>query len=117
MSSLADRSVVNGSMLRPFYAGELATKCLGMAVEIWDASGKNIEDTGENGDLVITKPFFSMPVTFWGENGMEKYRKAYFDQFPGVWCHGDFISKNPATKGFTILGRSDGVLNPGGKFQ
>ncbi|KAL6253183.1 hypothetical protein RBB50_000905 [Rhinocladiella similis] len=107
-------AIVNGSMMRPFYAGELATKCLGMAVEVWDLDGKNIEETGDKGDLVITKPFFSMPVTFWGKDGMEKYRKAYFDQFPGIWCHGDFISKNPSTQGFIIHGRSDGVLNPGG---
>lgn len=86
-----------------------------MAVEIWDANGKNIEDTGEKGDLVITKPFFSMPITFWGEGGEEKYRKAYFDTFPGVWHHGDFVRKIVKTQGYEVLGRSDGVLNPGGK--
>ena len=86
-----------------------------MKVEIWDLDGNNIEDTGEKGDLVVTKPFFSMPITFWGDGGEEKYRKAYFDTFPGIWHHGDYIRKNLKTQGYEILGRSDGVLNPGGK--
>ncbi|KAH6970460.1 hypothetical protein BKA56DRAFT_661204 [Ilyonectria sp. MPI-CAGE-AT-0026] len=76
--------------------------------------GRNIENSGQKGDLVITKPFFSMPVTFWGEGGHEKYRKAYFDVFPGTWCHGDSISKDLETQSYVIHGRSDGVLNPGG---
>lgn len=88
---------------------------LGMAVEIWDESGKNIEDSGERGDLVITKPFFSMPISFWGKDGMRKYENAYFKRFPGVWCHGDYIMKNVQTGGYVILGRSDGVLNPQGE--
>lgn len=109
--------VVHGSPLVPTYRGELATACLGMKVEIFDYAGINIEDTGREGELVITKPFFSMPISFWGDDGEKKYRKAYFDQFPGVWCHGDFIRKNPATQGYEILGRSDGVLNPGGELS
>lgn len=85
-----------------------------MKVEIWDLEGRNVDQAGEKGDLVITTPFFSMPVTFYGDGGQEKYYKAYFDKFPGVWCHGDFAQRNPATGGYVILGRSDGVLNPGG---
>lgn len=96
------------------YAGEIAGPSLGMKVEIWNHEGRNIEDTGETGDLVITRPFFSMPVGFWTEGGEAKYRAAYFEQFPGVWYHGDLIRKIPATGGYEILGRSDGVLNPGG---
>ncbi|KAL6405398.1 acetoacetate-CoA ligase [Ilyonectria robusta] len=92
----------------------LVAPTLGMQVEIWDQDGRNIENSGQKEDLVITKPFFSMPVTFWGEGGHEKYRKAYFDIFPGIWCHGDFISKDLKTQGYVIHGRSDGVLNPGG---
>ena len=88
---------------------------LGMAVEIWDENGKNIENSGQKGDLVITKPFFSMPISFWGKDGMKKYENAYFTTYPGVWCHGDFITKNVKTGGYVILGRSDGVLNPQGK--
>lgn len=86
-----------------------------MKVEIWDQTGHNIEESGQEGELVITKPFPSMPVTFWGKGGSEKYRKAYFDTFPGVWTHGDFVSRTNKTKGYLIHGRSDGVLNPGGK--
>lgn len=106
--------VVEGSPLANIYSGEISVAGLGMKVEIWDQGGNNIEDSGEKGDLIISRPFFSMPLTFWGDDGEEKYRKAYFDQFPGVWCHGDFIKKNPKTGGYEILGRSDGVLNPGG---
>jgi acetoacetyl-CoA synthetase len=103
-----------GSPALPVHAGEISAPSLGMKVEIWSFDGKNVEDLGEKGELVITKPFFSMPTTFWGPGGEGKYRKAYFDTFPGIWCHGDFISKNPQTGGYEILGRSDGVLNPGG---
>ncbi|KAL6410970.1 acetoacetate-CoA ligase [Ilyonectria robusta] len=85
-----------------------------MQVDIWDQDGRNIENSGQKGDLVITKPFFSMPVTFWGEGGDEKYRKAYFDVCPGTWCHGDLISKDLETQSYVIHGRSNGVLNPRG---
>lgn len=66
------------------YSGEISTASFGMKVERRDQAGENIEDSGEKGDLVITKPFFSMPVTFWGPGGEEKYRKEYFEQFPVV---------------------------------
>ncbi|KAL6228797.1 hypothetical protein BDW75DRAFT_250600 [Aspergillus navahoensis] len=102
------------SPLSTIYAGEIAGPALGQKVEIWNEAGQNIEDTGESGELVITKPFFSMPITFWGEDGNEKYRKSYFDQFQGVWCHGDLIRKASRTGGYEVLGRSDGILNPGG---
>jgi acetoacetyl-CoA synthetase len=113
--SLLTHIVVGGNPLASIHRGELAAANLGMKVEIFDTDGKNIERFGEKGDLVITKPFLSMPVTFWGQDGMEKYRKAYFNEFPGIWSHGDFIRRNPRTGGYEILGRSDGVLNPGGK--
>ncbi|KAJ3454806.1 hypothetical protein MRS44_013406 [Fusarium solani] len=106
--------VVGGNLIVPLHGSQLAAPTLGMQVEIWDQDGRNIENSGQKGDLVITKPFFSMPVTFWGEGGHEKYRKAYFDVFPGIWCHGDFISKDLKTQSYVIHGRSDGVLNPGG---
>ena len=103
------------SPINKVYPGEIGAAALGMSVEIWDEDGNRIGDDGEKGELVITKPFFSMPLTFYGPNGTERYRKAYFEKFPGVWSHGDFIQRNPATGGYEILGRSDGVLNPGGK--
>ncbi|KAF5650798.1 acetoacetate ligase [Fusarium tjaetaba] len=107
-------SILGGTMISTAHEGELAVPQLGMRVEIWDQDGKSIENTGDAGELIISTPFFSMPTTFWGENGDSKYFKAYFEQFPGVWCHGDFVKKNPETGGYVILGRSDGVLNPGG---
>ncbi|KAJ5812016.1 hypothetical protein N7474_008317 [Penicillium riverlandense] len=106
--------LVMPSPLSTIYAGEIAGAPLGIKVEVWDETGTNVENTGADGELVVTRPFFSMPLTFWGANGNETYRKSYFDQFPGVWCHGDYIRKNPATGGYEVLGRSDGVLNPGG---
>lgn len=103
--------------MSPIYAGEISAPGLGMKVEIFDANGNDISKTGKKGDLVITCPFFSMLVTLWGPGGFEKYRKTYFDTIPGVWSHGDFIKMNPTTHGYEILGRSDGVLNPGGRFR
>ncbi|OWP06692.1 hypothetical protein B2J93_5171 [Marssonina coronariae] len=106
--------IVSGSPITPLYPGEIAVPALGMSVQIWDSSGRDIASSGSKGDLVITKPFFSMPLGFWGTDGEKKYQAAYFEQFPGVWYHGDFIRRIPATGGYEILGRSDGVLNPGG---
>jgi len=68
---------------------------------------------GEKGELVCTKPFPSMPVGFWNDPDGAKYRAAYFERFPGIWCHGDFAEKT-ARGGFIIYGRSDATLNPGG---
>ncbi len=69
---------------------------------------------GEAGELVVTVPFPSMPVSFWRDSAGALYRGAYFDKFPGVWAHGDFLLVNPKTGGFLMLGRSDGTLNPSG---
>jgi acetoacetyl-CoA synthetase len=107
--------VVSGNPMANLYRGEIAGPNLRMKVEIWNSEGRNIEETGTKGDLVITKPFFSMPIGFWGQEGDAKYRAAYFEQYPGVWYR-DFIQKNPVTGGNEILGRSDGVLNPGGEY-
>ncbi|KAF5702007.1 acetoacetate ligase [Fusarium globosum] len=107
-------SFLTGTFLSTIHEGELAAPQLGMRIEIWDQDGKSIDDTGDAGELIISTPFFSMPTTFWGEDGDSKYYKAYFERFPRVWCHGDFVKRNPATGGYVILGRSDGVLNPGG---
>ena len=103
------------SQLSPVYAGEIQARGLGMAVEAWDYSGKNITDAGEPGDLVCIKPFPCQPVMFWGKDGEEKYRKSYFEVFGDrVWHHGDFVRFNPSTGGLIMLGRSDGVLKPAG---
>ncbi|KAI9012847.1 hypothetical protein BC832DRAFT_548173 [Gaertneriomyces semiglobifer] len=96
----------------PVYRGEIQCRCLGMSIEAWDDAGKPV--IGQSGDLVCTKPFPVMPVCFWNDPEDAKYRSAYFDRFPGVWYHGDFVYINPHTGGVTMLGRSDGTLNPAG---
>ncbi|MDC7710352.1 acetoacetate--CoA ligase [Vogesella indigofera] len=95
----------------PVYRGELQCRGLGMAVEIWNDAGQPV--VGEKGELVCTKPFPSMPVGFWGDADGEKYRKAYFERFDNVWCHGDYAELTEHD-GMIIYGRSDAVLNPGG---
>ncbi|KAL8833334.1 MAG: hypothetical protein Q9170_004323 [Blastenia crenularia] len=102
------------SLLSPVYTGEIQVRGLGMAVEAWDYQAKDITDTGEPGDLVCVKPFPCQPVTFWGKDGDQKYKSSYFEMFPGVWHHGDFVKFNPKTGGLIMLGRSDGVLKPAG---
>ncbi|EED79249.1 predicted protein [Postia placenta Mad-698-R] len=104
-------SEVQGQGVEPY---PIQGKLLGMKVEIFDPDGKNVEDTGMPGELVCTRPHPSLPLGFWGDDSGEKVRKAYFDRYPGVWHHADFIVKNPETQGLMILGRSDGVLNPSG---
>ncbi|KAH6680574.1 putative acetoacetyl-CoA synthetase [Halenospora varia] len=101
------------SPLSPVYVGEIQQKGLGMAIFAYSPDGQPILD-GEAGDLVCTKPFPSQPVTFFGKNGEKKYRDSYFDVFPGVWHHGDFVRFNPETGGMVMLGRSDGILKPAG---
>ena len=102
------------SQISPVYAGEIQVRGLGMAVEAWDFQGKNVTDTGEPGDLVCVKPFPCQPVMFYGADGDKTYKKSYFETFPGVWHHGDFVRLNPKTGGLVMLGRSDGVLKPSG---
>jgi acetoacetyl-CoA synthetase len=87
-----------------------------MAIQAWDPEGKDVSMTGEEGDLVCVKAFPCQPVMFWpkGEKGEKKYRASYFESFPNVWHHGDFIRFNPKTSGLIMLGRSDGVLKPQG---
>ncbi|KAF2213152.1 hypothetical protein CERZMDRAFT_40041 [Cercospora zeae-maydis SCOH1-5] len=101
--------------LHPVYTGEIQVLGLGMAIQAWDFSGKDVSRTGEPGDLVCTRAFPCQPVMFWkGEEGQAKYKASYFEEFEGVWHHGDFIRFNPETGGLIMLGRSDGVLKPSG---
>ena len=83
-----------------------------MAVDVFDHEGRSLPP-GEKGELVCKKPFPSMPVGFWNDPDGRKYRAAYFERYPGVWHHGDFIARTEH-EGFIIYGRSDAVLNPGG---
>jgi acetoacetyl-CoA synthetase len=100
-----------GNPLLPVYRGELQCRGLGMKVEIFDASGRSVRE--EKGELVCTAPFPSMPIGFWNDPEASKYRAAYFERYPNVWCHGDYAELT-AHDGLTIHGRSDAVLNPGG---
>ena len=102
------------SQISPVFAGEIQVRGLGMAVEAWDFQGKNVTDSGEPGDLICVKPFPCQPVMFYGAEGENLYKKSYFEVFPGVWHHGDFVRLNPKTGGLVMLGRSDGVLKPSG---
>jgi acetoacetyl-CoA synthetase len=100
-----------GNPIGPVWRGELQTRGLGMSVDVFDPQGHSIRQ--EEGELVCTRPFPSMPVSFWDDPSGEKYRSAYFDRFPGVWCHGDW-ARMTEHDGLIILGRSDATLNPGG---
>ena len=99
------------SPVLPVYKGELQCRGLGMDVDAFDDNGKSVRNI--KGELVCKSPFPSMPVFFWKDDSGEKYRKAYFDKYPGVWAHGDFIELNERG-GMKIFGRSDATLNPGG---
>ena len=102
---------VLGCPLLPVWRGEIQCRGLGMAVEVFDEDGRPVR--GEKGELVCTASFPSMPVGFWNDPDGEKYRNAYFEHFPGVWHHGDFVELT-AHGGMVIYGRSDATLNPGG---
>jgi acetoacetyl-CoA synthetase len=93
------------------YRGELQVRSLGMAVEVFDENGKSVVE--QKGELVCTKPFPSMPLGFWNDNGGERYHAAYFDKYPNVWCHGDWCELTDRGT-MLIYGRSDATLNPGG---
>jgi acetoacetyl-CoA synthetase len=100
-----------GCPVLPVYEGEIQCRGLGMKVEAYDAKGNPVTD--EKGELVSTMPFPSMPVFFWNDPDGEKYKSAYFNHFPGVWRHGDYIKITPQG-GIIVYGRSDATLNPGG---
>ncbi len=100
-----------GNPTLPVYRGELQCRGLGMRVEVFDDDGRPLQ--GRQGELVCTAPFPSMPIGFWNDPDGSRYRAAYFERFPNVWCHGDFAVLT-ARGGLVILGRSDAVLNPGG---
>jgi len=102
---------VLGDPTGPVWRGEIQALGLGMAVEVWNEAGQPV--VGEKGELVCTKSFPSMPIGFWNDPDGAKYRKAYFERFPNVWCHGDYAEITPHG-GMIIYGRSDAVLNPGG---
>jgi acetoacetyl-CoA synthetase len=100
-----------GNPMAPVHAGELQCRGLAMKVEAYDENGRPV--IGRRGELVCTAPFPSMPIYFWDDPDGRKYHAAYFDVYPGVWRHGDFIEITPRG-GVIYYGRSDATLNPGG---
>lgn len=92
----------------PVWAGELSRPCLGVALDAYDLGGQPVR--GEVGELVVTRPMPSMPVMFWDDPDGERYRSAYFDTYPGVWRHGDWITITDHGS-VVIHGRSDATLN------
>ncbi len=116
LSSIAGGSDLNGCFalgnpMAPVYAGELQCRGLGMKVEAFDENATPI--INQQGELVCTAPFPSMPIYFWNDFDNTKYNSAYFEGYPNVWTHGDFIEINDHG-GVVMLGRSDATLNPGG---
>ena len=102
---------VCGNPTAPVYRGEIQALALGMATNVFDSNGTPVR--GRKGELVCTASFPSLPIGFWNDPDGSRYYAAYFERFPNVWCHGDFveITKNG---GMIIYGRSDATLNPGG---
>jgi acetoacetyl-CoA synthetase len=102
---------VGGVVTLPVYRGELQARALGAAVEAWDEEGRPL--LGEVGELVVTEPMPSMPLYLWGDEDGSRYRDSYFEMFPGVWRHGDWIEITE--RGTAIIyGRSDSTINRGG---
>jgi len=102
---------VGGVPTLPVYRGEIQARTLGAAVESWDEEGR--PHVGEVGELVITKPMPSMPLYLWGDEDGSRYRESYFDVYPGIWRHGDWIEITE--RGTAIIyGRSDSTINRGG---
>ncbi len=102
---------VGGCPMVPVVAGEISCRYLGAAVEAFDDAGHSV--VGRQGELVITQPMPSMPIGFWGDDDGSRFRAAYFETYPGVWRHGDWITLDD--KGSCVItGRSDATLNRGG---
>jgi acetoacetyl-CoA synthetase len=102
---------LGGVATLPVSLGELQARCLGCAVEAWDPEGRPLVD--EVGELVITQPMPSMPLFFWGDSDGSRYHESYFDMYPGVWRHGDWI--RITSRGTAVIyGRSDSTINRGG---
>ncbi|MFE4616662.1 acetoacetate--CoA ligase [Streptomyces sp. NPDC056747] len=103
--------ILQGGPLQTVRAGEISGPCLGVATYAYDGEGRRV--VGELGELVITEPMPSMPVGFWGDTDGSRYRSAYFEAYPGVWRHGDWVRFAPEGH-CVVAGRSDATLNRGG---
>jgi acetoacetyl-CoA synthetase len=105
-------SFAGGSIISPVYAGELQGPTLAMKIKAYDEKGHSLYD--QQGELVCESPAPSMPLYFWNDPTGEKYKSAYFEVYPGVWRHGDYVVFHKDTGGITFYGRSDSVLKPSG---
>ncbi len=117
LSSISGGTDINGCFasgnpICPVYAGELQKPGLGMKIECYDDAGRPVRDV--QGELVCEKPVPSMPLYFWNDPDGRRYHDAYFDVYPGVWRHGDYVLFHSDTGGITFYGRSDSVLKPSG---
>lgn len=117
LSSIAGGTDINGCFatgipILPVYSGELQRPGLGMKIECYDDAGHPVRDV--QGELVCEKPAPPMPLYFWNDPDGKRYHDAYFDVFPGVWRHGDYVLFHSDTGGITFYGRSDSVLKPSG---
>ena len=104
--------LVLGNLFSNVYKGEIQGQSLAIDIDVFNDEGKSTKDN-EKGELVVKKPFPSMPVKFWGDANGKKYHQAYFTKYRNIWHHGDFVEKTP-NNGFIMRGRSDTTLNPGG---
>jgi acetoacetyl-CoA synthetase len=102
---------VGGNPIAPVWRGEIQARALGMRVEVFDDEGRAVRQ--RKGELVCTMPFPSMPIGFWNDSDGRRYQAAYFERYPNVWHHGDYVELTEHD-GLIIYGRSDAVLNPGG---
>jgi acetoacetyl-CoA synthetase len=103
--------IVQGGPWQPVVCGEISGPCLGVDAKAFDEQGQEV--VGQLGELVITSPMPSMPIGFWGDTDGSRYRAAYFEEYPGVWRHGDWIRFSPSGS-CVVTGRSDATLNRGG---
>ncbi len=104
--------LVIGNIFQPIYAGEIQGPSLGIEIDILDQQGNTILNN-EKGELVVKKPFPSMPTMFWNDLDDSKIRSAYFEKYNNIWHHADYIQRTK-NNGYIIYGRSDSTLNPGG---
>ena len=102
---------IGGNPMSPVRRGEIQGPILGMDVHVYSDDGQSLEN--QKGELVCIESFPTMPLFFWNDKSNKKYHEAYFNKFPNIWCHGDYVMKTEHN-GFVIFGRSDATLNPGG---
>jgi acetoacetyl-CoA synthetase len=102
---------IGGNPMSPVRRGEIQGPILGMDIHVFSDDGNSLEN--KKGELVCIESFPTMPLFFWNDKSNKKYHEAYFNKFPNIWCHGDYVMKTEHN-GFIIFGRSDATLNPGG---